>query len=181
MYCCSYHGEYFSTFSEFKQHYNTSHISDFPTMFQLGLKYYIWHWIMIVYAAITMLLHWIHSKDEIVVTNRNVYGKKVFGKTLILPIYQISAVFNARIFSRIAIVTSRGIIRFFWIDNHRLIAVEIRNLINQRQANTEISGLENNFKPNTYVEELEKLKTLFDNGVITQEEFDAKKKQLLGI
>ena len=30
-------------------------------------------------------------------------------------------------------------------------------------------------------EEIEKLKRLLDNGVISQEEFDAKKKQLLGL
>ena len=30
-------------------------------------------------------------------------------------------------------------------------------------------------------EEIEKLKHLLDNGVISQEEFDAKKKQLLGL
>ena len=31
------------------------------------------------------------------------------------------------------------------------------------------------------IESLEKYKSLLDNGIITQEEFDAKKKQLLGL
>ena len=34
---------------------------------------------------------------------------------------------------------------------------------------------------NSSVEELKQYKELLDNGVITQEEFEAKKKQLLGI
>ena len=36
-------------------------------------------------------------------------------------------------------------------------------------------------KSNDRIEELAKLKDLLDTGVITQEEFDAKKKQILGV
>ena len=36
-------------------------------------------------------------------------------------------------------------------------------------------------KSNDRIEELTKLKDLLDTGVITQEEFDAKKKQILGV
>ena len=72
-----------------------------------------------------------------------------------------------------------GVIRFFWIDNNRLIATEIRNLINERQANTEMDSSKNNPRPGAYLDELEKLKELLDSGVITQEEFVAKKKQIL--
>ena len=39
----------------------------------------------------------------------------------------------------------------------------------------------NNRNTNDKVEEMKKLKTLLDQGVITQEEFEAKKKQLLGL
>jgi hypothetical protein len=34
---------------------------------------------------------------------------------------------------------------------------------------------------NSNMDDLVKLKTLLDQGIITQEEFDAKKKQLLGL
>lgn len=49
----------------------------------------------------------------------------------------------------------------------------INSLINQKSSDTSalISA----------ADELKKFKDLFDIGVITQEEFDAKKKQLLGI
>ena len=36
-------------------------------------------------------------------------------------------------------------------------------------------------KTDNCIEELTKLKDLLDTGVITQEEFDAKKKQILGV
>ena len=36
-------------------------------------------------------------------------------------------------------------------------------------------------KPTDSIEELQRYKELLDTGVITQEEFDAKKKQLLGL
>ncbi len=180
MYTCPYHNNlYFFNFKGLRNHYKSDHINKLPTMFQLGLKYYLWHWFVILNIGFNMLLYWLRKKDEIVVTNRNVYGRRLFGKTLILPIYQISAVFNARIFSRIAIVTSRGTIRFFWIDNNRLIATEIRNLINERQANTEMDSSKNQQSPYAYLDELEKLKELLDSGVITQDEFVAKKKQIL--
>ncbi len=180
MYTCPYHNNlYFFNFKGLRNHYKSDHINKLPTMFQLGLKYYLWHWFVMLNIGFNMLVYWLRKKDEIVVTNRNVYGRRLFGKTLILPIYQISAVFNARIFSRIAIVTSMGVIRFFWIDNNRLIATEIRNLINERQANTEMDSSKNNPQPGAYLDELEKLKELLDSGVITQDEFVAKKKQIL--
>ena len=36
-------------------------------------------------------------------------------------------------------------------------------------------------KPRDVVEELKRYKELLDSGILTQEEFDAKKKQLLGL
>jgi hypothetical protein len=49
----------------------------------------------------------------------------------------------------------------------------INSLINQKSSD--------NSAPISAADELKKFKELFDMGVITQEEFDIKKKQLLGI
>ena len=39
----------------------------------------------------------------------------------------------------------------------------------------------NNIQETSNADELKKFKELLDSGIITQEEFDAKKKQLLGL
>ncbi len=60
--------------------------------------------------------------------------------------------------------------------------VEVYNKINSAVDN--IKNTKNTVTVNTELsnaDELKKYKELFDSGVITQEEFDAKKKQLLGL
>ena len=49
-----------------------------------------------------------------------------------------------------------------------------------RHPKTQVQSAKTDIASDPY-EELKKLKDLFDMGVITQEEFDAKKKQLLGL
>ena len=57
-------------------------------------------------------------------------------------------------------------------------AEEIKRYIEEYNSNStptiQISG-------NSNLDEINKLKTLLDNGAITQEEYEAKKKQLLGL
>ena len=45
--------------------------------------------------------------------------------------------------------------------------------------NSELNKLYKDIKTNKYISELNQLKTLKDNGVITDEEFEAKKKSIL--
>ena len=52
-------------------------------------------------------------------------------------------------------------------------------LIDRQQKKNDISTREEAQPDNT--EELKKFKDLLDSGVITEEEFEAKKKQLLGL
>lgn len=54
----------------------------------------------------------------------------------------------------------------------------ISELLMKRQEETKVSSANANHGS---TDELKKLKELFDAGIITQEEFDAKKKQLLGL
>lgn len=54
--------------------------------------------------------------------------------------------------------------------------------INERQENTITTKSESAPTPqNNAMDDLIKLKNLLDAGIITQEEFNAKKKQLLGL
>ena len=49
--------------------------------------------------------------------------------------------------------------------------------INERQQNTETSARQTS--ENTAMDDIIKLKSLLDSGIITQEEFDAKKSEIL--
>lgn len=64
----------------------------------------------------------------------------------------------------------------------RLLRLQTRLLKKVKKANKEIPSPLTTIVQNTSdADELKKYKDLLDNGVITQEEFDAKKKQLLGL
>lgn len=65
------------------------------------------------------------------------------------------------------------------IKGDEQIHAEISKLINNRQMNKkEQTTIINN---SSNAEEIQKYKDLLDNGTITKEEFEAKKKQLLGL
>ena len=57
----------------------------------------------------------------------------------------------------------------------------ISNVLLERQGKTTKQVATNDLGSGSNADELKKYKDLIDSGVITQEEFDAKKKQLLGL
>ncbi len=57
----------------------------------------------------------------------------------------------------------------------------ISKLLVERQQKPMSATTINQVVPQSTADELKKYKDLFDSGVISQEEFDAKKKQLLGL
>ena len=122
------------------------------------------------------------QKCSLEVTDKSVRGKAFFGKEVILPMYMVSAYSTRKLFSTISVATSSGITKFALIKN----CVEIGNVlsakINERQDSTASSvTVTTQATQSNSMEDLKKLKDLLDAGIITQEEFDAKKKQLLGL
>ena len=121
------------------------------------------------------------QKTSLTVTDKRVYGNAAFGKRVDLPLDMISAV-GISLFKGIAIGTSSGKIKFAGISNRDEIHKAISGLLIDRQKERE-----KEIKPATNIiqksdaDELGKYKKLLDDGVITQEEFDAKKKQILGL
>ena len=57
----------------------------------------------------------------------------------------------------------------------------ISDLLIERQQKEPVSPIIKQEIPQSQAEELKKYKELLDMGVLSQEEFDAKKKQLLGL
>lgn len=132
-------------------------------------------------ALYLLIVFLITRKCSITITEKNVKGTAIFGKEVVLPLYMVSAYVTRKLFYTIAIATSSGITKFSMIKNYKEIGNELSRLINERQEKTTVQQNASQPQTNNNLDDLLKLKTLLDNGIITQEEFDAKKKDLLGM
>ena len=131
-------------------------------------------------GIVVAIVFLVYRKCEIVVTEKNVRGKTLFGKKVVLPIYMISAYSTRSFMSTVAVSTSSGLTKFSLIGNYAEIGNVLSIMINERQENT--VKIESNINAsNSSMEDLIKLKNLLDMGIITQEEFDTKKKQILNL
>lgn len=134
----------------------------------------------LVLGCIFLIVFFTLYKCEISVTDKNVRGKTFFGKEVVLPINMISAYSTGSFMSTIAVATSSGLTKFALIGNYEEIGNVLSRMINERQDNT--AKIESDSQTTNHgMDDLVKLKNLLDQGIITQEEFDAKKKQLLGL
>lgn len=117
--------------------------------------------------------------SEIVVTNKRIYGITTFNKRVDLPLDSVSAV-GVDFLHGINVATSSGRLHFKFLKNN----VEIHNIVSkllvERQQAKELKD-NSNIQNSSNADELKKFKELLDNGIITQNEFDEKKKQLLGL
>ena len=133
-------------------------------------------------VLIGQIFYMVMSKIEMTVTNKRVYGKVLFGKRVDLPLDMVSAV-GTTIFNGICVTTSSGAIKFPMIKNSEEIHATISKLLLERQNKkedfTKTVAKEENSHSNA--DELKKYKELKDQGVLTEEEFQMKKKQLLGL
>jgi hypothetical protein len=133
----------------------------------------------IVFSLLSFIIYLWSRSFELVVTDRRIYGKIAWGKRVDLPVDSVSA--TAMLGSRgVAVSTPSGRISFRAIKNANKIYDVINNLLIARQQNKETFVTRTEVKIDE-TEQLTKYKELLDKGVITQEEFDAKKKQLLGL
>ncbi len=140
----------------------------------------MWFGITAVLAIITVIIFVSMSLCEIVVTDKRIYGKVGFGKRIDLPLDSVSAVAVSSVLTQgVSVSTASGRITFFYLSSRNTISEEIRKLLINRQTNG--FSAEASVEKTTNADELKKYKELLDIGAITQEEFDAKKKELLGL
>lgn len=114
---------------------------------------------------------------ELIVTSKRVYGKALFGKRVDLPLDMISSV-GSGWFGCVSVATSSGIIRFYLLKNRDEIFSAITKLLLERQNNSKQTSTQ---AEKGCAAELKDLKQLLEDGIITEEEFNAKKKELLGL
>ena len=120
------------------------------------------------------------KNQKLIVTEDNIRGTygKIFKRNIDLPLDSINSVEYIEKSGIVNISTSSQKIHFESLLNAEEISNVINELIRNRQANRGSTTVINN---SSNADELAKFKKLLDDGIITQEEYDAKKKQLLGL
>ncbi len=123
---------------------------------------------------------WLNSY-KLTVSDKRVSGEVLFGKKVDLPIDSVSATSVISLFKGVGVSTSSGKLSFLAIKNANEIYKVINNLLVERQKKKPKTETTTIIQNSDEADMLKKYKDLLDSGVITQEEFDAKKKQLLGL
>ena len=98
---------------------------------------------------------------------------------IIASIDSITVASDIPTFHGVAVATSSGRIKFYYLQNSADVYSSICKLLIDRQSKNTLKDIPR--KQHNDLDGLVKLKELLDGGIITQEEFDAKKKQLLGL
>lgn len=134
-----------------------------------------------IFALIGGLIYlWLRSY-ELTITDKRIFGKVAWGKRVDLPVDSVSATASLRFLNGVSVSTSSGRISFRALKNADAIYQVINNLLIERQQEKSKPAPVVEAPKSDEADQLKKYKELLDSGVITQEEFDAKKKQLLGL
>lgn len=136
--------------------------------------YYVWPSVVLFFVGLFF------CGAEIVITDKRVYGKALLGQRVDLPLDSISAV-GTFMLNGVSVSTSSGRIRFAFVKNRNEIYECVGKLLIERQSESKETAPVKSGETVNSVDELKKYKELLDADIITQEEFDAKKKQLLGL
>ena len=115
---------------------------------------------------------------EIVISDKRIYGKAGFGISINLPLDKVSAV-STSILSSVSVSTSSGRITFWMMNNRNQICDMVNELLINRQNNSQKETDDKSENNQSVADEIRKYKDLYDAGIITEEEYEAKKKQLL--
>ena len=98
-----------------------------------------------------------------------------------LPIDSVSAIATSALLNVISVATSAGKIKFYLISNYSKIHHELSILVSARQKENSTANVTNQTKTESVADEIKKYKDLLDSGAITEEEYNTKKKELLGL
>lgn len=143
-----------------------------------GIEYgYYWFFIGIV-VFVTLGFVFLAKGRELTVTNYRVTGVTASGKRVDLPVSKISAVGTAEFFERVTISTASGVITFHRVLNRDAVLAVISDLLLKQQSET---TAEKPKAAESVADEIKKMKELLDQGIISESEFENKKKQLLGL
>lgn len=128
-------------------------------------------------VAVAFVIYRVLKLSSLTVTDKRIYGVKGFGERVDLPIDSISSVSISNASKGVKVSTSSGFISFVWLENFNEIYDVINKVLIERQQHKEVIITSNIPLDNT--EMLRKYKKLVDDGLISQEEYENKKKELL--
>ena len=133
----------------------------------------------VLIALCGLIIIFMSHGSGLYVTNKRVYGKTLLGKRVDIPLDSISSIsLTFVLLSGVSVASSSGLISFYFVEERNKIHRVLSDLLIERQNSSKKEVTE---PQKDTTEELKKFKELLDSGVITQEDFDAKKKQLLGL
>lgn len=139
-------------------------------------------WILaVILFTCSIIMFFYCQTSSIHITDKRVYGKAAFGRRVDLPMDFISAVATIPFWKGISVSTASGLIKFLYIENSDQIYSELSNLLIERQNRKSQPITSPDMVKASEADELKNFKDLLDKGIITQKEFDAKKKQILGL
>ncbi len=129
-----------------------------------------------VILAVLSVYYFLFSRNnEIVVTDKRVYGVAGFGKRVDIPVDSITSI-GTKFYKAVIVASSSGQIVFAGLPNVDEVHKTLSDLIVYRQNKKA--------EDKTDMDETVKLreyKNLMDEGLITSDEYEEKKKQLLDI
>ena len=169
----------------------------FSEFFDVVFGFYSWSlalvtWFFIIWLIIMLVLKYDVKRCALRLNKDGIIGNRTkffSNKMLNIPIEKVDSIsVENRIIDKffggetLCIRSTSGIIRFICVQNASLFVdetletvKEYKKLNNSASVNTPINSSMDN------IEQIQRLKEMLDNGIITQDEFDAKKKQLLGL
>lgn len=151
------------------------------TFYKTGLVGFILSGLLLIVFVPFLILFLSGRVQQITVTDKRVYGVAAHKRRVDLPLDSVSAI-STSAFKGLAVATASGRINFIGIKNRDEIHKVISDLLIERQSKPKaVVQEEKPAAPSNVAEQLKQLKELVDAGILTQEEFDAKKKQLLGL
>lgn len=140
-------------------------------------------WIFVV-CYIVIALCWMYGLlTEISVSDKRVFGRDAFGKRVDLPMDSISSV-RTSANKGIVVSSFSGTVKFPYLRSQKSVYDAISNLLIARQNKPEVAQVTQekvNVPMRSNADEIMKYKELLDLGIITQEEFNIKKKQYLDL
>ena len=190
VYICTFCEHTFSDWESTRSHVLKSHFFELwhPRYVYLAFISHIatliiLHWAFLLMSVMSLLTYFfLLPHCNLAISNNFIKARTFWGKKVELPIHMVSSYSTRKILSVVSISTSSGIIRIPGIGNYKEIDDVLKNLLTERQKKTEVQASTGTYQSNTKnLDDLITLKNLLDNGIITQEEFDLKKKEILNL
>jgi len=141
----------------------------------LSLFMLILPWIL---CAVVLWFLFVNRNTTLTVTDKRIHGKLMFSKPFDLPLHSVASV-STCLLKGVTVTSTAGKTHFFLVRNNKEVQTVISKLLEEKRPHTPKSTAST--ATLDAVDQLRKYKALLDDGIITAEEFEAKKKQLLGI